>query len=200
MRWVMCGACLALAGVAGAQTFRGYVQGGAIFSQLDGDALAGYHRLGGVGGAGVWYDLADRWRTTLTIAYAQNGSRASARESQLTVNQFQRIALDYVTVPVNIHYMDWLSDDEIYYRLEFTAGLEYRRLISAETVNAGGLTVGDTGDYRNNGLGLQLGAFYSTGEKFAIGIQHHWGLVSAGLSDDLLLFSKQFSLQVRRAF
>ena len=181
-----------------AQTFRGYVQAGAIASQIDGDNLAGYNRLGIVAGAGVWYDLSDKWRSSLTIAYAQNGSNDSAREAQRGVSGFSAIRLNYVAVPIHVHYMDWLSDDQVYYRLEFVAGLEYRRLISGETFGPAGNELGIP--LRSNGLGFNLGAYYSLAERSAVGVFHHWGLRSAAEASETGLLTKQVSLQWRQAF
>ena len=181
-----------------AQVFRGYLQAGGVASQIDGDLLAGYNRLGFVAGAGVWMDLSDRWRSSLTIAFAKNGSTDSAREAQRGVSGFSDIDLNYVTVPVHIHYMDWLSDDEVYYRLEFVAGVEYRRLISAEVRNTGGQVIDLP--LRDNGLGLNAGAYYSLSERSAIGAFHHWGIISAAAATETGLLSKQFSLQWRQAF
>ena len=194
--------CLALAGGAtlGAQTFVGFAHAGGVASQLDGDMLAGYNRLGLVGGVGVWSDLSDKWRTSIKFSFAQNGSTASPREAQRANGTFLDIKLDYVTVPVSIHYMDWLSDDQIYYRLEFVGGLEYRRLISSETIDFGGRDISETSAYRPNGLGLNLGAYYSLRERTAVGVFHHWGILNANERRAVGLLSKQFSLQLRQAF
>ncbi len=183
-----------------AQTFRGFVQGGANFSQIDGDNLAGYNRVGGAFGAGVWYDLADRWRSSLTFAFAQNGSRASGREAQTGNKAFSKIGLNYVTVPINIHYMDWLSEDELYYKLEFTAGLEYRRLISSETLNGAEVNIDAFTSYNTSGVGLLLGVWYSSSERMAFGLHHNWGVLSANVPNQPVLLTKQVYLQIRRAF
>ncbi len=199
---VVLGILLGNVGAAWAQTFRGYVTGGAIASQLDGDALAGYNRLGLLGGVGVWYDLSDKWRSSLAFAYAPNGSRANGRESQRTSGPgtFSEIKLNYVAVPVHLHYMDWLSDDEVYYRLEFVAGIEYRRLISTETLNGVGVDISDAFNYRPNGLGFNLGAYYSLRERTAIGAFHRWGILNANERTGTPLLSKQLSLSLRQAF
>ena len=190
---------LLFAAAASAQTFRGYVTAGPIASQLDGDMLAGYNKLGFVGGAGVWYDLSDKWRTSLTIAFSQNGSNDSAEEAQRGGSGFSEVRLNYVTVPVNFHYMDWLSDDQIYYRLEFVAGVEYRRLISGSAEGPSGAAL-EGFELRDNVVGLQLGAYYSLTERSAIGAFHRWGVLSATGPSEVGLFSKQFSLAWRQAF
>ena len=172
---------------------------GGVASQIDGDQLAGYNKLGFLAGAGVWYDLSDKWRTSLEIALAQNGSNDSAREAQAASSGFSEIGLDYLVVPVNVHYMDWLSEDEIYYRLEFVAGLEYRRLISSEVLDGAGGEL-DGFVLRGNGVGLNLGAYYSLTERSAIGAFHRWGIVSAAGPTETGLLSKQLSLAWRQAF
>ena len=191
---------LGLQSVGEAQIFRGYLQGGATLSQIDGDNLAGYNRFGGAIGAGVWYDLSDKWRSSLTLSYAQNGSKASGREAQRATNAPTKIYLDYITIPVSLHYMDWLSSDQVFYRVEFIAGLEFRRLISSKTLNALGVDIDPFQNYRQSGLGLILGGWYSINEKTAIGFQHHWGLLSANARNQQTYFTKQVYIQLRRAF
>lgn len=168
-------------------------------SQINGDALAGYNRLGFLAGAGVWYDLSDKWRTSLKIAFAQNGSDDSPKEVQRGLSGFSEIELNYVVVPVSLHYMDWLSDDAVYYRLEFVAGLEYRRLVNGEVLDGGGVPL-DGFPLRNDGVGINAGAYYSLSERSAIGGFHRWGITSAAAATETGLLSKQFSLAWRQAF
>lgn len=189
--------CLALAcASASAQTFTGFAEGGATFSQIDGDELAGFNKLGGRVGIGVLTDLSDKWRASLTIAFAQHGSSASARDVAQVID---RISLDYVAVPVVAHYMDWLSDDELYYRLEFIGGVEYRRLISAEATGIDGSDL--RRDFSDNAAALTVGVYYAWSINWAAGMFYDIGVTDAQ-ADPTESFqqTKQLSLRLRRLF
>ena len=192
---------LTSASVLDAQTFAGYVTAGPTFTQVQGDDLAGYNRAGVFAGVGVWLDLSDRWRTSLTIAYDQAGSNASSREQARTLSQFESIELNYVSVPVAAHYMDWLSEDELYYHLEFMAGLTYRRLISAEVTDAVGADVSDAFEYRDNVPSLNLGLLYAWSLKWGAGIYYNRGFIDIqGDPDERSQFPEELSLRLRFAF
>ena len=190
-------ATLALVGShARAQTFIGLAEGGATFSQVDGDDLAGFNRLGGRAGVGVLTDLSDRWRASLTIAYAQHGASASARDIP---GAFDRIRLDYVAVPVVAHYLDWLSDDEQYYRLEFVGGLEYRRLITGEATAVDGTELAR--DFSDNALALTVGVYYAWSLPWAAGAFYDLGVTDAQADpDEAFQQTKQLGLRLRRLF
>ena len=181
---------------AAAQTFTGFAEGGATFSQIDGDELAGYNKLGGRLGIGVLTDLSDKWRASLTIAYAQHGSSASARDLAQIVD---RISLDYVAVPVVAHYMDWLSDDETYYRLEFLGGVEYRRLIRSEATGIDGSELQYT--FSDNAAALAVGVYYAWSFNWAAGMFYDIGITDAQAdAAEATQQTKQLSLRLRRLF
>lgn len=183
-----------------AQTFAGYVTAGPTFSQVDGDMLAGYNHAGAYAGLGVYLDLADRWRTSLAISYAQGGSKASAAETLRQRSIYDNITLDYVAVPVGIHYMDWLSADEFFYHLEFVFAAEYRRLIRGEAIDVGGAEFTDL-PFRDNSVGATLGAWYAWSLDWAAGIHYARGLVGATAdATDASLLTQRLSLQLRYTF
>ncbi len=165
-------------------------------TQIDGDKLAGYNNLGGVVGGGVYSDLSDKWRASLAIAYSQQGSSATSKEFELSI--YDKIALDYVAVPVTVHFMDWLSDDEFYYRLEFCAGLEYRRLIRTKVIDNTGQDLTNTLDYKENVVAATLGAYYNINAGWAAGFFFARSLTD--IQEDPLeqnQFAKHLSLQLR---
>lgn len=184
-----------------AQTFRGYVLVGGNMSQVDGDNLAGFHKAGLGGGAGVFYDLSDRWRSSLGFIFNQNGARATSRELGLSSTLIEEIQLNYVTLPVDIHFMDWLSPDEYYYRLEFFAGLEYRRLINFSVTDINGADLSEAVTYRPNGLAGRLGVWYAMSYNWAGGFIWNQAILDLnGDPNERRLSPKQVSLQLRRTF
>ena len=182
-----------------AQTFAGFLVAGGTVNQVQGDDLAGYNRLGGLAGVGVYNDLSDRWRWSLTIAYAQHGSSASAREALRQRSAFDKIDLSYVSVPVSLHYMDWLSADETFYHLEFILGATYNRLLSSEVTGIFGDDLTDTRPYADNVVAVNVGAYYAWSLKWAAGIVHTRGISDAqALAGEQRQFLEQLAFQVRR--
>ena len=184
-----------------AQTFMGFAEVGPNFNQIQGDDLAGWHKLGIYGGVGVMTDLSDRWRTSLLIGFSQFGSRASAREATLARSIYDNVALNTVVVPVKLHYMDWLSDDELYYRLEFFAGVEYMRLVSERAEAADGTDLISQNPYKPNNANALAGFYYAWSLDWAAGLSYRSGILPAQLqAEEQNQFLKQLSLRLRRTF
>ena len=184
-----------------AQAFSGYLVAGPNANQINGDRLAGYNRLGARAGIGVYSDLSDRWRWSLEIAYTQHGSRASAREERGQLSFYEKIALQYASVPLSIHYMDWLSDDETFYHLEFVAGGAYNRLIGSEVISAVGADVTDERPYADNHVTAHLGAYYAWSLQWAAGLIYVRGVTDAQASPGEEFQSpEQLSFRLRRTF
>lgn len=186
---------------AQAQTFKGYVELGPNLNQIQGDDLAGWHKVGGFVGLGVYTDLSDRWRTSLTIAYSQHGSKSTSRESILAISIYDKVALDYISVPVKVHYMDWLSEDETFYQLEFYAGVEYLRLISEKAESPDGTDLTPLNPYRPNGANALVGAYYAWSLKWAAGASYHASVTPMQLnSSEQNQFLTQLGFRLRRTF
>lgn len=183
------------------KTFKGYATTGLQLTQIDYDNLAGYKKPGVYAGLGVYLDLSDRWRSSLEIGYAQSGSWASAKEIQFNNSQFDKINLDYVVVPLSMTYMDWLSDDELYYRMEFTGGLSYWRLINSKVLQIDGADITETFPYANNVLSSHLGFYYCWSLKWAAGFVHKYTLTSLRPNNtSSRQIGKELSFRVRRIF
>lgn len=111
------------------QRFIGSLILGGNVSQIEGDDVRGYRKVGVVGGASVMIalDKKMRWFTTVELLYTQKGSRSGGTRAFDTANyarsmfldvdrsyEYQnsakykcRIDLDYVEIPVLFHYEDW---------------------------------------------------------------------------------------------
>ena len=184
-----------------AQTFSEFVELGPNLNQIQGDDLAGWHKVGGFAGLGVYTDLSDRWRSSLSIAYSQYGSSASSRESLLAVSIYDNVAVDYLVVPVKVHYMDWLSEDETFYKLEFYAGFEYLRLISEKAEGVDGTDLTLSNPYRPNGANALAGAYYVWSLKWAAGLSYHSSFTPMqAQNDEQNQFLKQLGFRLRRTF
>ena len=192
---------LLIASASQAQTFSGFIELGPNLNQIQGDDLAGWNSIGGFAGVGVYSDFSDRWRGSLTISYSQYGSSASSREVFQMTSIYDKVSLDYIAVPFKVHYMDWLSNDETFYKLEFYAGFEYLRLISEEAEGIDGSDLILINPYNNNGVNALAGAYYVWSLKWAAGFNYHSSITAMQQRDDERnQFLKQLGFRLRRTF
>jgi len=113
------------------QTFGAAITLGGNAAQIDGDELAGYHKLGLNGGIRGTASLGGRWDLSLELLYSERGS---STYNAVSGPQLRReINLSYFELPVLVSVKDWLVADNRgdYYRVRAFAGLSYARLISA---------------------------------------------------------------------
>lgn len=132
---------------------------GANFSQVDGDALAGFNKFGINAGPMVHVNFSPNWSASLELLYSQKGART--KPNLVTFNTYL-LALDYAEVPVLANYNDKN-------RLIFQAGLAYGRLINVkEQVN--GINTNNEAAFYNDELS------YIVGGTFLLGELKHWGV------------------------
>lgn len=86
-----------------AQLFKGGIVAGINFTQIDGDATAGYDKIGFHGGFISEIALSDHWLFSTELLYTQKGSA-----SGLFANNGDRFKLyfNYAEIPLLIHYHD----------------------------------------------------------------------------------------------
>ncbi len=110
------------------RTFYGGVLVGANLSQVDGDAYAGYNKVGlNVGGI-VYTRLAQHTALSLEILFSQKGARGNQVQQLRASDSFltaYAINLNYAEIPVMFNYFDRR-------RSHFGAGFSYSQLISGE--------------------------------------------------------------------
>jgi hypothetical protein len=126
---------LALSSSITAQRFKGAVMGGMNISQVDGDEVYGYHRVGGHFGVAAILPLKKKWDVTLEAIFNQKGAfqKPQYQDSAfgVPVNGKYDLRLNYVEIPLLAHFTD---------REMFTvgAGFSYGRLVSSEEVEHDG--------------------------------------------------------------
>ncbi len=87
-----------------AQRFDASVLAGFNMSQIDGDNLAGYNKLGVNAGLGVDTRINDYFGLGLELLYVQKGSRSSS--SQMAAGQSVKLSTTYAEIPVLFRYHD----------------------------------------------------------------------------------------------
>ncbi len=144
------------------QKFSGGLLIGFNAAQIDGDQLAGYHKLGFNTGMGISYDLENNWLVNVDFLFSQRGSRSRYIESE----PVRSLTLNYIELPVYASYQDWYIKDENFYKIQGIAGLSFGRLFGVKN----GLGEPDIGEdnFLKNDIGFLIGA------KFFF--NRHWGI------------------------
>lgn len=133
---------------------------GANFSQVDGDFLAGFNKLGFNGGAIAQINFNQSWSIGFEIDYSQKGSRT--RPDPDIINTY-KLKFNYAEIPVFVNYKD-------HNRLIFSAGLAYGRLFSfAEYIN-GYETIYPESPFKKDELSYHIGGTFLIGENKHFGV------------------------------
>lgn len=109
--------------------FRGMAILGANASQITGDDLAGYNKLGLNAGFGVHFMFTEKISTSITLLYSQKGSKSQLNQNNAG-NQ-RKILLDYVEIPVLFNFFDRE-------RAIFSAGPSLGRLVRYKEFDSNG--------------------------------------------------------------
>jgi hypothetical protein len=89
-----------------AQMIKGYVAGGFNLSQVDGDEAYGYNRFGGNIGVAAMIPLGKNFDVSLETSFTQKGAFQKPQYKSDSLNGAYELRLNYVEVPVLIHYTD----------------------------------------------------------------------------------------------
>lgn len=177
----------------GAQRFSGGLTGGFNASQIDGDALAGFDKVGISAGIRATMDFESRLKLNVEFLYNEKGSRPDLFNPQYDPDI--EVALKYAEMPVYLSIGDWWQEEGEYYKMSAHAGLSYGRLIDAKTF-----------DYFNSSeesFDLLVPYFNQDDLSWLLGISFrmspHWGITSRytrGITP--LLSPKKHDLATRR--
>ncbi|HMQ47476.1 MAG TPA: outer membrane beta-barrel protein [Saprospiraceae bacterium] len=131
-------------------------------SQIDGDLLHGFNKLGLNTGIRAYARLDDRWKLSLDLLFMQQGSSRARFDDPAST--FDKIALNFVEAPVLVHFTDW--------KIQATAGFSYGRLMNYEITSFDGTDATDSYDLDPSIFSLVLGATYFFEDN--LGINIHW--------------------------
>lgn len=137
-------------------------------TQIEGDGLAGYDKIGLTAGLKLGFDLPENWSLNLEMLYAQKGSRASA--SQILAGSRQITNLTYFEIPVYVSYNDWYQKEGDYDKVGIHAGFSYGYLFSATSGNS---ILGDElENFKPSDFSAILGAYYAFNEKWSVTVRY----------------------------
>lgn len=136
-----------------AQKFGGGITLGFNASQIDGDDMAGYHKIGWNSGLNTSYNLNDPWQINVDFLFSQRGSQSQLIPDE--TESLRKITLNYIELPVYIAYQDWKIEDD-FYKVQGFAGLSAGRLFSVKNALGDDDINGD--NFLKNDLSYILGA------------------------------------------
>jgi len=113
------------------QRFGAAMVGGFNASQIEGDQLAGYDKVGLTGGIIAILNFESRFDLNFEFLFSQRGSRPDIFNPDYDPDI--NISLMYAELPVYVTLGDWWQEEGEYYKVSAQAGLSYGRLIKAKT-------------------------------------------------------------------
>lgn len=113
------------------QRFSAGIVGGVNASQIDGDNLAGFDKLGLTGGIKAVINFESVFDLNVEFLFTQKGSRPDIFNPEYDPDI--NIRLNYAEIPVYVTLSDWWQEEDQYHKVSAHAGLSYGRLISART-------------------------------------------------------------------
>lgn len=138
-----------------AQGFIGTAVVGANVSQIDGDNLLGWDKIGINAGMRLGYNIADKTNLAIEFLYSQRGSAPSISSG----SDFGSIDLKYIEIPLLVEYNDWYLEEDDYYKVGIEGGLSYGNLFSVNSSNS--FVPIDLDGYKKHDISYTLGARYS---------------------------------------
>ncbi|NJK84362.1 MAG: PorT family protein [Saprospiraceae bacterium] len=174
-----------------AQRFKGHLVAGFNLAQIDGDRLAGYHKIGANVGLGVATVLSERWQISTSFAFSQLGTLRTRNDDPASI--YDKITLNTVEVPVMVHLLDW--------KFHFKAGLVYNRLIDYNVIDVLGEDITDLNAFQQNNVAAMLGFTYFWNEHW--GFDFRWAKAITDLEsnpDNSNLLSKWISFKTMYVF
>lgn len=177
LRWLIPFLLLGLS--AQGQNFNAGFVGGLSGTQVDGDGLSGFNKLGIYAGAFVNREINDRWSWQFEMAYSQKGSRRVVKPETLDAGPWIRLQMHYIDVPLLVI---WDFRDDI----AFEGGVSGNLLLSYSY-----------NDLRNNVLNtdfsrfesaLLLGARYQLRDQWYVFARANYSLFSIDPNANFLPF------------
>ncbi len=150
------------------QKFGGNLIMGFNASQIDGDQLAGYNKVGFCAGIGTNYELKEPWQINVDFLFSQRGS-----QSKLFPDEYEpirKLTLNYIELPVYVSYKDWKIKDEGYYKAEGFAGVSLGRLISVK--NSLGEKDINQDNFLKNDLSYLIGAKFNFNKNWGVSFRY----------------------------
>lgn len=175
-KFLFIGICAFLFHTADAQ-FKGGFYIGVNGTQVDGDKIAGFYKLGANLAAAVEYPLGEHFRASMEISYSQKGSQTKWQQG---VPRQYFLKLDYVEVPLMLNYHDNK-------KVTLSAGIGINELVfyKEDIVNTNPyLSYSHIRKLNNTDIELKGGGSYQLSKHWMVNILYSYSAISMGISDD----------------
>lgn len=148
------------------QRFNFGLKGGLTFSQVNGDALTGYDKLGFEAGAKTNAYLSEKLDLSVELLYSQRGS-----SDEVTFggsNATFSLTMNYIAIPVLLEFKDWevQEQDGDFYRMHFAGGFAYGNLFSIDS------NTGYGESFLTDDLSWLLGIDYYFNRHFSLSLRY----------------------------
>lgn len=164
------------------QRFNFGLKAGLNFSQVNGDRIAGYDKLGLDAGVKTNILINDRIDMVVELLYSQRG--AASEISWSGNNAEYSLIMNYIAIPVLVELKDWISEEkakDAYYRLRLRGGLAFGRLISLEENGRSDI------EAKDSDLSIVLGAGYYANRHLGFSLRYTRSILSL---DEVTIFSE----------
>jgi hypothetical protein len=154
-----------------AQRFKGAVMGGMNISQVDGDEVYGYHRVGGHIGLAAILPL-KKWDVTLETVFNQKGAYQAVQFPGDSLNGKYDLRLNYVEIPLLAHF----TEKE---RYTVGVGFSYGRLVSSKEVEHNGAIppYSDTVAFSKNDYSVLVDLQIRVWKRLKFNIRYEYSMV-----------------------
>ncbi len=167
-------------------------------SQLDGDNLSGFNKLGIHTGMRMAYWFSKN-AVSLELLWHQKGSTESL--SFGTPDELQSITLNYVSMPLMYHLNEWYDMEFKNHRIRIDAGLVTNALFAVSSTNPA--FDDNTDDFKRFDFGLAAGVGYRLGYRWLATFRYERSVLkiyrdalsgTTGLQSYLLTFRLEYEL------
>ncbi len=175
------------------QRFSAGIVGGFNASQIDGDGLAGFDKVGLTAGIKAIVNLESAIHLNVEFLFTQRGSKPDIFNPDYDPDI--KVLLNYAEIPVYLSLGDWWQEEGQYHKVSAHAGISYGRLINARTFDYFNSAEMDLDNlvpfFNDNDLSWLVGASYRMNENWGI-----TGRYTRGITP--LLSPKKHNLAVER--
>ncbi len=157
-----------------AQDFKFGLQFGITPSQVDGDGMSGYNKIGLTGGAFVSRDLKDNIFLFTDLSFTTKGSRVASSKN-----------VNYSQIEISANYIDWgvYAGYKFTDKIDLKAGLVPSVLIYDSEKTVSGVEVGEEDTFRPFNMLISGGLHYRFSKHFALNATYNYSIFSIRKGD-----------------
>lgn len=152
---------------------RAAIIAGMNVSQVDGDGIAGFRKFGANGGAAAYVNIHKGFNASFEILYSMRGAKSSGNET-IRDNRKLILNLDYIEVPLMVHYND--RDKAI-----FGLGVSWNTLVRS---NISPENLSEDVIFKRTSLDFVGGVTFLIKKRYGINLRYSYSLIPAATVTD----------------